>query len=196
MSLIVEDGTMPEGANTYVSVSEADIYLAERSENWPSAPSDVTPDANIAKKERALILAADWLNTLEWKGEQVDPEWDMAWPRCGVPLAPRFDGVMQFVPCDIVPGKVKQSQMKVADLIYSGTDFFAPIEHGGEVKSISESSSTTIDVITESTSKSVTYAETAPSDTLYPAISGLIGKFLNKIPGKGSKMSCIRILKT
>ena len=68
MALIIEDGTMPEGANTYASVADADSYLAERSENWPSAPSDITPDANIAKKERALILAADWLNTLEWKG--------------------------------------------------------------------------------------------------------------------------------
>lgn len=36
MPLIVEDGTMPEGANTYASVADADAYLLSRGvSGWP-----------------------------------------------------------------------------------------------------------------------------------------------------------------
>ena len=49
MSLIVEDGTMPEGANTYASVADADAYLLSRGvSDWAAPPSsDLEPDPQI-----------------------------------------------------------------------------------------------------------------------------------------------------
>ena len=195
MALIVEDGTMPTGANTYASISDADTYLSARGDSWPVSASDIAPDPNMSSKEAALIRAADWLNGLDWKGEQVDPVWELAWPRSGVPLRKDFEGITQFISSDTVPLKVKRACIELAGMIYAGTDLFAPVEHGGAVRSVSESNSTTIDVIEESTSKSVTYADNAPTETLYPLVSGLIGKFLNTIPGKVSGFSVSRIIK-
>lgn len=73
MALIVEDGTMPEGANTYASVSEADTYLLSRGvSDWPAPPSsDLEPDPQLSAKEAALIRSADYLNGLKWKGEKL-----------------------------------------------------------------------------------------------------------------------------
>lgn len=182
MSLIVEDGTMPPGANSYASVEDADAYLVPRGvSGWPS-PSD-PPDPNLAAKEAALIRASDWLNTLLWKGERIDPLWTMAWPRAGVPLSKRdINGVMQFVPHNVVPVAVQRACIELAALIFAGENPLEPVERGGRV------ASETVGPI------STSYFNDAPSQTLYPAVSGLIGAFLSEIPGKESKLSgCVQV---
>lgn len=123
MPLIVEDGTMPEGANTYASVADADAYLLSRGvSGWAAPPSsDLEPDPQLSAKEAALIRSADYLNGLKWKGEKIEYDWPMAWPRAGVPTGVKnIHGVMQFVACDTVPSAVKRACIELAALFIAG----------------------------------------------------------------------------
>lgn len=193
--LIIEDGTMPEGANTYASLELADAYLVPRG-LWEATPEDAG-DSVIAKKEAAIIRAFDALNTLNWAGNVPDWQRVTAWPRENVPMP----GVKSkpgeepaFLPADTVPRAVVQAQMELAGLIYGGLNPLAPVERGGKIVSMSESSKEgDVDVIGgDSRSYSVTYAESAPVETYFPAVYGILGPYLREIPGK-SGMICGRV---
>lgn len=193
--LIVEDGTMPEGANTYVSLELADAYLVPRG-LWETTPDDAG-DSVIAKKEAAIIRAFDALNTLNWVGDVPDWQRVTAWPRQNVPMPgvmPKPGEEPTFLPADMVPRAVVQAQMELAGLIYGGLNPLAPVERGGKVVSMSESSKEgDVDVIGgDSKSYSVTYAESAPVETYFPAVYGILGPYLREIPGK-SGMICGRV---
>lgn len=193
--LIVEDGTMPEGANTYVSLELADAYLVPRG-LWETTPDDAG-DSVIAKKEAAIIRAFDALNTLNWVGDVPDWQRVTAWPRENVPMPgvePKPGEEPTFLPADTVPRAVVQAQMELAGLIYGGLNPLAPVERGGKIVSMSESSKEgDVDVIGgDSRSYSVTYAESAPVATYFPAVYGILGPYLREIPGK-SGMICGRV---
>ena len=193
--LIIEDGTMPEGANTYVSLELADAYLVPRG-LWETTPDDAG-DSVIAKKEAAIIRAFDALNTLNWGGDVPDWQRVTAWPRENVPMPgvePKPGEEPTFLPADTIPRAVVQAQMELAGLIYSGLNPLAPVERGGKIVSMSESSKEgDVDVIGgDSKSYSVTYAESAPVETYFPAVYGILGPYLREIPGK-SGMICGRV---
>lgn len=193
--LIVEDGTMPEGANTYVSLADVDAYLVPRG-LWEATP-DEAGDGIIAKKEAAVIRAFDAMNTLNWAGDAPDWQRVTAWPRQNVPMPgvkPKPGEEPAFLPADMVPRAVVQAQMELAGLIYGGLNPLAPVERGGKVVSMSESSKEgDLDVIGgDSKSYSVTYAESAPVETYLPAVYGILGPYLREIPGK-SGMICGRV---
>lgn len=193
--LIVEDGTMPEGANTYVSLADVDAYLVPRG-LWETTPDDAG-DSVIAKKEAAIIRAFDAMNTLNWAGDVPDWQRVTAWPRQNVPMPgvkPKPGEEPTFLPADMVPRAVVQAQMELAGLIYGGLNPLAPVERGGKVVSMSESSKEgDVDVIGgDSKSYSVTYAESAPVETYLPAVYGILGPYLREIPGK-SGMICGRV---
>lgn len=194
--LIVEDGTMPEGANTYVSLADVDAYLVPRG-LWETTPDDAG-DSVIAKKEAAIIRAFDAMNTLNWAGDVPDWQRVTAWPRQNVPMPgvkPKPGEEPTFLPADMVPRAVVQAQMELAGLIYGGLNPLAPVERGGKVVSMSESSKEgDLDVIGgDSKSYSVTYAESAPVETYLPAVYGILGPYLREIPGK-SGMICGRVV--
>lgn len=196
-TLIVENGSCSEGSNSYISLADADAYLVPRG-LWPVTPDvpgenegdPAVPDPVMtAAKESALLRAADYLNTLQWYGQPVDWQRTMAWPRIGVPQPGGSKGAV--LPDNIVPKAVAQAQAELAGLIYGGTNPLAPVERGGKV--IAESHSTTegsIDVIGgDSKSDSYTYADGAPIETHFPAVSGLLRALLAIIPGKsGARM--------
>lgn len=193
--LIVEDGTMPEGANTYVSLADVDAYLVPRG-LWEATP-DEAGDGIIAKKEAAVIRAFDAMNTLNWAGDAPDWQRVTAWPRQNVPMPgvkPKPGDEPIFLPADMVPRAVVQAQMELAGLIYGGLNPLAPVERGGKVVSMSESSKEgDLDVIGgDSKRYSVTYAESAPVETYLPAVYGILGPYLREIPGK-SGMICGRV---
>lgn len=193
--LIIEDGTMPEGANTYVSLELADAYLVPRG-LWETTPDDAG-DSVIAKKEAAIIRAFDALNTLNWVGDVPDWQRVTAWPRKNVPMPgvePKPGEEPTFLPADTIPRAVVQAQMELAGLIYGGLNPLAPVERGGKVVSMSESSKEgDLDVIGgDSKSYSVTYAESAPVETYFPAVYGILGPYLREIPGKPG-MICGRV---
>lgn len=105
-----------------------------------------------------------------------------AWPRMNVPI-PGVEPV-EYIDPKTIPRAVIQSQCELAALIYNDNDLFAPVEHGGKVKSVSDSTTETVDVLSESKSHSVTYADNAPVESWLPAVYPLLRDFLDEVPGE------------
>lgn len=208
MTLIVEDGRCPAFANSYVSLEDADRYLVGRG-IWVATPlveavaaeiEDAAPDGNedieepameaeivpdariVASKEAALVRAYDFLNTLKWKGKKPCWERTAAWPRDNVPVPESHP--VEYIDPDLIPQAVIQAQCELAGLIYNGYGPFAPVEHGGKVKSVSDSESKGLDVLNKSKSHSVTYADDAPVETWLPSVYPLLAPFLEEVPGQ------------
>lgn len=130
--IIVENGTMPEGANSYVDVAGCDAWHLQRnSATWPLAPNE-GEDENKAAKEAALIKACDYLNGLKWKGQRAAAGRVLAWPRKGV-----VDGDGYAVAADVVPDAVMQAQCYLAGLAYGedGVDLQPVLDRGGQIQS-------------------------------------------------------------
>lgn len=180
MPLIAEDGTVPEGANTCASVADADAYPLSRGvSDWAAPPSsDLESDPQLSAKEAAPIHSADYLNGLKRKGEKIEYDWPMTWPRAGVPTGVKnVHGVIQFVACDIVPSVIKRACIELAALFIAGEDPPAPIERG------ERAASETVGPI------STSYFDGAASETLYPAVSGLVWALLREVPGQSGSIS-------
>jgi hypothetical protein len=91
--LVVEDGTLVEGANSYVSIEDADAYWAEGRGNdeWLDAVDD--------DKLKWLLEAADYLNGFfAWKGDRYDIlNQSMALPTSELTIVPRALKVAQIL---------------------------------------------------------------------------------------------------
>lgn len=161
MPLIVENGTLPAGANSYADLAEADAYHAARlTEAWAGAVTQ-------AQKEAALIRASDWLNRkVMWSGRKASRLQRMAWPRLGVVTG---DG---GIPADEVPAQVVDACCELAGFFVE-QDYLAPLERGGDIASLG------VDVI------SVAYKGTAPAETVFPSLSGLLEGLGTVRGGKG-----------
>ena len=108
ITLTVEDGTRPTGANTYASAATADAYHADRAFTaWGDATAD--------EKATALIKATDYLNGLSWNGRKVALR-PMAWPRADMWL----DGYR--IEPDEVPDEVVMACCYMAGEFVSGAD--------------------------------------------------------------------------
>ena len=120
------------GTNTYVTEAELTAYALARGQV-------------IATAEKSLILAMDYLATLEgnWQGVRTDPSQALAWPRSGVYL------YGALVPDNVVPQQVKDAQCQLAMQAEAGVDLLPSVSVGGKGSVIEE----TVDVIT------VKYAE-------------------------------------
>lgn len=108
ITLTVEDGTRPTGANTYASAADADTYHADRGF---AAWADATDD----EKAVALIRATDYLNGLSWTGRKVAMR-PMAWPRVDVEV----DGYS--VGSDDIPDEVVNATCYMAGEFIGGAD--------------------------------------------------------------------------
>lgn len=106
ITLIVEDGTRPTGANTYASAADADTYHADRGF---AAWADATDD----EKSSALIQATDYLNGLSWAGRKAAIR-TMAWPRIDVEVGGYTVG------SDEIPEEVVQACCYMAGEIIGG----------------------------------------------------------------------------
>lgn len=113
MALVVEDGTFVSGANSYVTLAEADAFLADSltRDEWSCLADDA--------KERLLIAASRWLDQqAAWNGTKadVDKTNDLRWPRAGV--CDR-DGLP--VAEDEIPAQLKQAVFELA-LFFTNPD--------------------------------------------------------------------------
>lgn len=81
MALIVEDGTGRADADAYVSVADADAYLADY-----GAPASWSSATTTAKEEaiRRATRAMDALYGRRWKGVRKVRTQALDWPRVGV----------------------------------------------------------------------------------------------------------------
>ena len=108
ITLIVEDGTRPTGANTYASIADADAYWADRANaTWAAATDDA--------KAASLIQSTDYLNGLSWTGRKVAIR-AMAWPRIDVEI----DGCV--LGSDEIPDEVVHACCYMAGEILGGAD--------------------------------------------------------------------------
>jgi len=97
MALVIEDGSIVPGADSYVTVSQFRDYASARGVTVPVADGDC---------EILLIKAMDWLNQIRrWKGSRVSAEQPLAWPRKGA----HIDGFE--IADDSIPSLLKYAQM-------------------------------------------------------------------------------------
>lgn len=107
MALIVEDGSIVAGAESYASVAYADAYFANRPSNPNSA---VWAALNTAGKEGALREGTDHMMQafrLAWQGNRVSQYQVLDWPRYGVTRDKVFAVLFTIVPDEIQRGCVE-----------------------------------------------------------------------------------------
>ena len=110
--LIVEDGTIVSGANSYVSAAQARTYLDTRG-------------ILTTLTDGLLIRAADYINSFRgrFKGTKLTAvESSMQFPRSGVVI----DG--QDLPNDKIPQVIPDAQIQTALEMFSNRDPLATIE--------------------------------------------------------------------
>lgn len=121
MSLIVEDGTGVDSANSFISVASAGSYLGTRSDTWTNA--------STVEQENALIEAGIYLNSLNWKGIKYGRDQYMAFPRY------RFrdeDGYLYDY--NVVPRNVTYANAEAAVLLLDNYELMPSVKPSDLVK--------------------------------------------------------------
>ena len=134
MSLIVEDGSKVDGAESYATTGQADTYLANRGvADWSTL--------SATEKEQALRRATDYMAQTfrnRWNGFRNSSTQALDWPRTYCPMPDKLYGESQdsWVADNIVPAEVRNACVELAYRAAAGellTDL------GREVKSESVS---------------------------------------------------------
>jgi hypothetical protein len=101
VALIVQTGSLPDGANSYVSISATRAFAAARKFTLPAADADV---------EALLVKAMDYVESYraEFQGSKLSAAQVLQWPRTGVMV----DGYP--VGEDEVPACLPQAQARLA----------------------------------------------------------------------------------
>jgi hypothetical protein len=94
MTIIVEDGSVVTGANSYVTLAEFKAWADARS-------IDYGTDAEVTAQ---LYRAMDYLESLSYKGVKANEDQELQWPRYGV-ILDSYD-----VQSDEIPNKLKIAQ--------------------------------------------------------------------------------------
>lgn len=158
MAFQVEDGTGLSDANSYLSIADADAYIADHgnSATWIAATD--------ASKEEALRLSTQYLDiryATKWLGSRGDSDQSLAWPRASVE---DYDGYA--VDDESVPSRVEDSTAELALRVIDGDTLYDDIDEPGTIKS----ESVTTGPITERTE----YLAGKSQVKRYPLIDGLI----------------------
>ena len=109
MAIIVEDGSIVTGANSYVSEAELTAYATARG-------ITLTGD-----EEELLVRAMDYIESLNYKGMKFSDEQPLQWPRSGVIV----DGYA--VSASSIPQILKNGLMQTAMAIDNGEDPLADL---------------------------------------------------------------------
>jgi len=116
--LIVETGTGMAGAESYVTVAEADTYHTARGNeaSWSDLDTDV--------KEQFLRRATDYMIEVyrqRWKGRRLNFTQALDWPRYGVQVEDiGYDRYIAYLPANSVPQAVKNACAELALRAKSG----------------------------------------------------------------------------
>lgn len=125
MALIIEDGSIIDGANCFVSVADCDTWQAIRgSTTWPLG------NTSLAEKESAIIKATDYLNGFGWKGTRHPGGQLITWPRIGAIDADGF-AIGEY----IIPKAVIAANCYLAGVIFDGKNVQPILERGGRISS-------------------------------------------------------------
>lgn len=111
MALVIEDGTVVTGANSYIDIPEAKAFAAARG-------VDLGNDDVVT--EQRLLIAMDYLESLNYKGVRTEPDEQLlSWPRTGV----TFDG--RTFGDRVIPNQLKSAQAQLAIEQFNGVSIFA-----------------------------------------------------------------------
>lgn len=97
-------------ANSYVTLAEADDYFetVPDSTQWDNKTTD--------KKNRALISATRWIDTLNFYGDRCDNSQALSWPRNNY----HVDRVE--LSCSVIPEDIKYATYELANALANDTD--------------------------------------------------------------------------
>lgn len=104
MTIVVEDGTVVSGANSYVTEAELGSFADAR---------NITLSGDYSN-EVLLILAMDYIESLQYKGTKLNYNQALQWPRTDVYI----DGYYNDV--DNIPTELKNGLMQTAVAIDQG----------------------------------------------------------------------------
>lgn len=111
----VEDGSIVAGANSYITLAAADQYVDDTSGNttWTAPATD-------AAKQQALRLATQYIDAEyheRWKGEHVDADQTLDFPRAGIVDRDGYE-----FDSDEIPQRLKDAVCELAvDYLVNGT---------------------------------------------------------------------------
>ncbi len=127
MALIVEDGTGLENAEAYASVDEVTTYLTKFGDEtaWLALPSDTVREQHLRKATRYL----DQKYNNKWKGQRVDKDQSLDWPREDVEDRDGF-----FIDGDIVPLRLKDASAFLSNRSLTET-LLPDLDTPGDIKS-------------------------------------------------------------
>jgi hypothetical protein len=161
MALVVEDGTVVTGAESYVDLTYLNAYWSKR--------NNAAWKGTTAQKEAAARIACQYLdNAYQWVGSRRQAYQPLSWPRSIYPQTMRrgrltywLDTDQVVVGLDTVPDLLKQAQCELA-LEALGGALLPSLDRGGQI------TSETVGQL------SVTYAAGAPGSKRYPVIDLLV----------------------
>lgn len=119
MALVIEDGSIVAGANSFVTRAEIIAYAAARG----------TTIANEDASDVFAILAMDYMWTLCLKGELVDPTQTTPFPRKGLIAGDEAPGFTYEI-----PHGVKTAQLQLAMDAANGIILTASVNPSGDLK--------------------------------------------------------------
>ncbi|MEH6483030.1 MULTISPECIES: DnaT-like ssDNA-binding protein [Pseudomonas] len=117
MALVIEDGSIVPGADSFSTAAELVTYAA----NYGlTIPTDETAQESLLRRGYLEMTS------MPWKGHAVSPDQTGAWPRYGV-CRSGFT-----IASDVIPAQVKQGQMALAAEIHAD-DLDPPEQRTGAV---------------------------------------------------------------
>ena len=115
MALVIEDGSIVAGADSFATVAEFATYAT----NYGRTVTDDT-DAVEALLRRAALQMGD----MPWKGYTANREQALCWPRYSV-MANGWE-----IPSSMIPPRIKAGQMALACELYADDQAPAELKSG------------------------------------------------------------------
>lgn len=172
MALIVEDGSIVAGADSYISRVDVIAYAAKRGVTL--ADDDTT--------DQKVIKAMDYLAYYDgrWKGEQVEPDvQSLAWPRKYAYIG---SGYSPF-PDDQIPANLVKATAELTMHVNAGVNLLPTVS--GDTAFVTREK---VDVIETEYSEAVALAVMGSLPTM-PLVESLLSGLLNY----GSGLRTVRI---
>lgn len=109
MAIVVEDGTGVAGANSYISLADANAHLAERA-------------ISVTLTDAQLLVAMDVLEAMNYDGYKVDPAQALQWPRYAT-----YNRDGHINDSISIPAELPKALISIAVQIAGGLDTSAPV---------------------------------------------------------------------
>lgn len=158
MALVVEDGSGIDGANSYVSVSDASSYAVARGLTFPTSPAS-TAEAALIRATAAI----DATYRSRFPGQRVSGrDQALEWPRKYAGDAEGNPIAEDEIPQEIINATIEAAVRELAE----PNSMMPDLERGGQVKSI------------KAGSVAIEYGGNATARTAFTLIDGILAGLL------------------